>query len=810
MRAAMGKRMATVWLLGLILACDVSITVFSGGHLCAAAAFVLLWVLPGWAWGRALKGRWLAGLGLGVALNVFVSLWLVYLPGPVPFGLSLIVFTLSAVIPILIPHARSFWSASERLLFVQTARSALPNLSQGGAILSLSGDGWLFRTFRKCVHACKHVVSCLPIPLFFLLIVASSFRIPNLGYSEFQGDEGVIMLRAAVTIEGNDEQLFLHQKGPAEVLLPLASWRLSGTINEFWARLPFAWLSLLAVAAVAHLGARWFDLRGGLIAGMFLAVSGLHVAFARIVQNQSFVVLMGLSALSVLNDYRERGRTSDILLGAVFLALSVLGHYDAILSFPAAIVLALRLTPGRPWRFKAMIFNRAYLLALLLGVVILALFYVPFAFHPNFAKTFRYLAEDRVQADPGLHLNFEKLWGVSTVYNSTYYYVLLLLLVFASVFVVKTYPLSLYAWLTFSVPFCFYFVIVSDPRTHAYTFYAGAALLAGATLSALWERVRRTRWRWGVAAVGAGLYVLCAGYVWMVYVDHTPEYLRTFPEHKSPLYWTSYDQMFSQGLFGFPYRAGWHAIGGLIAQGEITGIYATNEEQEITDWYTRHAPRSHCPMPDVYIAAENVQDPIYIDRGEIARDYALAGMVTVSEETRIRWYTRKMDGSPGTPEIQIVAEADYRQWWRPAEVSPHISGWTYSVDVTLGEVVRLLGYDLDESRAVPGGWIRVTLYWQPLTPLRRNYQVFTHMYDGQKLWAQHDGAPECTINATTRWEPGQLVLDQHIIPLPSDIPLGSIPLLVGMYDLLTHERLTVPGAVNNAIHLADIDVQSTP
>jgi hypothetical protein len=283
----------------------------------------------------------------------------------------------------------------------------------------------------------------------------------------------------------------------------------------------------------------------------------------------------------------------------------------------------------------------------------------------------------------------------------------------------------------------------------------------------------------------------------MVFVDH------------SPLYWTSYDEIFAQGLFGFPYRAGWHAIGALYDKGEIEGIYASNEEQEITDWYTRHAPRSHCPMPDVYIVAENVQDPIYVDRDEIERDYELDGVVITAGRERIEWYVARSAVASDDHKPMVVHEAALRQWWKPMQVLPKANTWTHDVDVTLGNKIKLEGYDLQQDRARPGGWVRVTLHWHPLTPLQRNYQVFVHLYDGQKLWAQHDGAPECTINATTRWEPGQYIPDQHIVSIPDDIPLGSMPITVGMYDLLTLERLTVPGAPENAVHLADVQIRGS-
>jgi hypothetical protein len=358
------------------------------------------------------------------------------------------------------------------------------------------------------------------------------------------------------------------------------------------------------------------------------------------------------------------------------------------------------------------------------------------------------------------------------------------------------------AGLFFLVPFLFYLVVAFDPRTHLYTFFPGAALLAGAAADALWKRSGRPLWRFGFVVGGGGLFILSAAYVWMVFVDHTPEYQRTFPLHKSAIYWTTYSEMPLYGRFGFPHQAGWRAISSLIAQGEIAGVYASNEEQEITDWYTRQAPRTHCSTPEVYIVAQNVQDEIAINWSELEREYSLAGTVMVDAEPRIHWYSRTV-GEP-----VIVNAEGHRQWWRTSETAPATSGGEHQVDHVLGDRIRLIGYDLDEGDAGPGGRVRVTLYWRPLVPLTRNFQVFAHLYDGQ-MRGQDDGAPECAINPTTRWEPGQVIPDAHWIPIDPDASPGPIPLLVGMYDLLTGDRLVTPGAADNAIHLTDVNIRKT-
>lgn len=102
----------------------------------------------------------------------------------------------------------------------------------------------------------------------------------------------------------------------------------------------------------------------------------------------------------------------------------------------------------------------------------------------------------------------------------------------------------------------------------------------------------------------------------------------------------------------------------------------------------------------------------------------------------------------------------------------------------------------------------MVLYWEPLVSFERNFQTFVHLYDGM-LHAQHDSAPDCAVYPTTHWEPGRVVRDAHIVQLPKDIPTGRpIPLLVGMYDLLSEERLQQTGSNDDTVHLRDVVIET--
>jgi 4-amino-4-deoxy-L-arabinose transferase-like glycosyltransferase len=121
----------------------------------------------------------------------------------------------------------------------------------------------------------------------------------------------------------------------------------------------------------------------------------------------------------------------------------------------------------------------------------------------------------------------------------------------------------------------------------------------------------------------------------------------------------------------------------------------------------------------------------------------------------------------------------------------------HPLEVNLDDKVRLLGYDLEAESYKPGQVIGLTLYWQALTTVEKDYTVFTHLLGSYNpltngpLWGGHDSRPGGDTYPTTVWEAGEIVVDEYGIPIQADAPPGEYQLEVGMYHLATMERLSV-------------------
>ncbi|NIO39342.1 MAG: hypothetical protein GTO41_03545, partial [Burkholderiales bacterium] len=152
--------------------------------------------------------------------------------------------------------------------------------------------------------------------------------------------------------------------------------RLTGVTNEWMARLPFAWVSILGVAAVFFFGRRLGSPHAGGIAACVIAIEGFLLGFGRIVQYQSIVFALSTLGLLCLLAYYHNGRASLVVVGAAFFAGGALAHYDAVLALPAGLLLV----GAKLWKSPAQIRRPLVSIALaaLVGAAIIGLFYIPF------------------------------------------------------------------------------------------------------------------------------------------------------------------------------------------------------------------------------------------------------------------------------------------------------------------------------------------------------------------------------------------------------------------------------------------------
>lgn len=596
------------------------------GSLPRVAGALTLLLLPGLVWADYLLQpanrltRWVVGAALSYALAAILGLVFTYLPGPITLPAQLVVINLLVLLPIV------------------------------GQYLSKPANRQAanFSNVRRPV-----------IILLVILIMAAFFRLAGLGYSEFQGDEGRAMISAAEALEGHQTILFIdRRKGPAEVLLPMMMWRLTGTTNELVARLPFAVAGLLLVVTIYLLGRDMLNEPMGLIAAGLITLNGFMVAFSRIVQYQNIVIWMSAVAVLCVWYWRKTGYSLWPALAGLFIGTGLLAHYDTVLVIPALAYLAL--APHKTQTSGLALLKSQVgplLAATCLLLIIVGLFYIPYLLNPQLTDTQSYLNERIGQG--WLKNSLGHFLHYSIFYNSFYYLLVTGLLVLgflastlAYLPFVKRIPAGRYwlpllttglivgfmlrpealrtrpgldlAFLPFTllivgalfspalttaqraivvwlaVPFIGYNFTVADPKTHFYTTIPAWGLLAALGAVRLWQSQPLSKPKTAFLAAGAVLLVmLFSGYLYLAYLRQSIEYVNDWPAGRSSLFWAPapYNDLPETGFFGFVHRTGWKAAGGLYAMGKLNGSYYSNEKEVVTVWYTRNALRKKDAEP---------------------------------------------------------------------------------------------------------------------------------------------------------------------------------------------------------------------
>ncbi len=106
--------------------------------------------------------------------------------------------------------------------------------------------------------------------------------------------------------------------------------------------------------------------------------------------------------------------------------------------------------------------------------------------------------------------------------------------------------------------------------------------------------------------------------------------------------------------------------------------------------------------------------------------------------------------------------------------------------------MRLVGYKLGQRVLSPGDSLDLTLWWEALVSMDRDYVVFAHLVrPPDEVWAQQDQMPQGGAARTSTLRAGERVEDRYHLKLPPNAPPGAYFLEIGVYDKATQLRLPV-------------------
>lgn len=116
------------------------------------------------------------------------------------------------------------------------------------------------------------------------------------------------------------------------------------------------------------------------------------------------------------------------------------------------------------------------------------------------------------------------------------------------------------------------------------------------------------------------------------------------------------------------------------------------------------------------------------------------------------------------------------------------------LDLTYDNDLRLIAFRVDKSPVHPGEWLPVTLYWQAVRPITKNYSVFIHLLgQNNAVIGQVNTYPAGGNWPTSLLEPNKILEDTYYIPiLPEAGAPAVIRLAMGLFEFEDPARAAKP------------------
>jgi len=423
-------------------------------------------------------------------------------------------------------------------------------------------------------------------------------RLINLGYSDYQGDE-IKALFIPDPSESVATFLLTQRKGPIQFLITFVLKLLDPKYsNRFFMRLPFAIAGILAVYFFYKLIEMYFSKRTAFFGAFFLATNGFFVAFSRIIQYQSFVILFMIVSLYffTLSFKKDGWKIKGLYFGFISWALSCLSHYDGVFIAPFVLYIVYKWVKTYKVR-NVKEFLRFFALPGLISAIILASFYIPFVL--NISKSTLSYWQGRLLSTGGKISSSKYLFTVYQPIYVIHIYLILAVLGTVSIFLKTINHLKqknfekmfLYVGVTlwFLVSFIFMEALVDIPGTHVYTYLVSLFIFLGLGVNFIYEYVVKALGKFtfadflfwlGTAIIFSFIFLQSN----QIFVEHQTEY----PWESEKFFVWEFPQptpIFHLSMFGFPYYRHWDEIGSFIEHSENNGYYSTNERKSIARYH---------------------------------------------------------------------------------------------------------------------------------------------------------------------------------------------------------------------------------
>ena len=613
-----------------------------------------------------------------------------------------------------------------------------------------------------------------------------------------------------------------------------SSFKLFG-ISALAARIPFALVGILGVYLAYRMVARTVDSRRGLWAALVVSTSPFYFLIARqaITDIVFCVCIMGVLVNFFIVASEEKPQLRDVLAIYVFAALAALGKTPIGLAIPGAVILAYLLLSG-DWRaLRKVKLHLGIPLFLLLAapwylamlVKYKAKFFNEFFLHHNIQRAFTGVHGERS--------TFE--YFIKQMGYGFFPWVALVPIAFgrAAKNLCKRLPgvssptagiaasreqvhfkLDLFLTIWFTVTFASFTLLVTKFHHYAFPALPPLAMLTGLALAS------RDKAGWAILGpVGVLILAMVANDIVSSAAHlsnlHSYAYERPLPEAQYPR-WALLGISITLGCVLLAARFITHRRLVTAATTLLTVLCAL-----ILSWYYQPALGHTMSQEDLFLTWEEYRQPgdkLYQFqmnwRGEVF--YSADTIVKLTSESAVGNVLRKdgrvfiisvADGFAAVDRaarrtigrhLHVLPGSNLRYTLSSNRIDPGVKDLnplaknvlsaapeiSHPVRVEFADGIAFLGYDVDPESPEVGGEFDLTLYWECLRQVPKNWKVFVHIDGhGHEFHRIHgDHYPLGGLFTTDRWLKGDIIRDRIHLDVPIEFSAGRFTIYLGFYS----------------------------
>ena len=629
-----------------------------------------------------------------------------------------------------------------------------------------------------------------------LLLLATALRLHNLGAQSFWNDEGNAYVQATRPVWDIWDNAARDIHPPGYYLL-LAGWRMLAGDSETALRLLSTFASILSVAFTYALGKRLFASGAGLVAAAVVALSSFSIYYGQEARMYALLALWAAAGMWVFVGFvRQPGVRWGLALALVNAAgLWTQYAYAFVMIAQGVLMIVWLVAEFRRYGVQAFAWAIGVYVAANLLTIALYLPWIPTAFTQitTWPST-----GDPVPLAEALNVILGwLLFGVTYSYTAPGSFAIALFLLLFGLFAL---PNRSRGWWAALVPALWVLVTIGlflgfqllRPQNMKLLIPAqiGAALWLARGLWVLWtlaehEQILRPLRGFRAPGMRATLFRIAAaaGGAWLGF---------NLAAGLDPLYTAPAFQRAD-------YRGIVRDISAVLEPGDAIVLDAPNQ-QEVFDYYYRGDAPVYALPPG--LGGDDEASVAAVREIIAAHSRAFVVFWGEAERDPNRVVETTLDGGAFEVGDQWYGDVRLARYVMPAVFpAPVDSGARFGDDVTL------LSYALNSDTAAPGDVLQVQLNWSTAALLDTRYKVFLQLLDENGvLVAQRDSEPGGGLALTTTWTPGEIVVDNHGLLIPADLPPAHYLLIMGLYDInQPTARLTVGDG--DALTVATIEVR---